>query len=69
MENQADICKEILFDFLDRWPVGEVRDDDSRPKQLIVAGQYKPNDDEVEFINYVKKNLNLNFSYENIDFD
>jgi len=45
------------------------RDDDSRPKQLIVAGQYKPNDDEVEFINYVKKNLNLDFSYENIDFD
>jgi hypothetical protein len=43
--------------------------DDSRPKQLIVAGQYKPNDDEVEFINYVKKNLNLNFSYENIDFN
>jgi len=45
------------------------RDDDSRPKQLIVAGQYKPNDDEVVFINYVKKNLNLNFSYENIDLD
>jgi len=42
-------------------------DSDSRPKQLIVAGQYKPNHDEVEFINFVKKNLNLNFSYENID--
>jgi hypothetical protein len=42
-------------------------DSDSRPKQLIIAGQYKPNDDEVEFINFVKKNLNLNFSYESVD--
>jgi hypothetical protein len=43
------------------------KDSDRRPKQLIIAGQYKPNDDEVEFINFVKKNLNLNFSYESVD--
>jgi hypothetical protein len=43
------------------------RDSDERPKQLIVAGQYKPNDDEVKFIDFVKKNLNLNFSYESVD--
>jgi len=43
------------------------RDSDKRPKQLIVAGQYKPNDDEVEFINFVRKNLKLNFSYESVD--
>jgi hypothetical protein len=42
-------------------------DSDSRPKQLIVAGQYKPNADDVEFINFVKKNLNLNFNYESVD--
>lgn len=45
------------------------RDDDGRQKQLVVVGQYKPNDDEVDFINFVKKNLNLNFSYENIDIE
>lgn len=45
------------------------RDDDKRPKQIIIAGQYKPNDDEVNFIEYVRKNLNLNFRYENIDLD
>jgi hypothetical protein len=44
MENQADICKDILDDFIDRWTV-----------------------DEVKFINYVKKNLTLDFSYESID--
>ena len=45
------------------------RDNDSREKQLIVVGQYEPNDDEIEFINYVRKNLNLDFSYENIDLE
>ena len=43
------------------------RDNDSREKQLIIVGQYKPNSDEIEFINYVKENLNLHFSYESID--
>jgi hypothetical protein len=42
-------------------------DNDERPKQLIIAGQYKPNDSDISFINYVKKILNLNFSYESID--
>jgi len=42
-------------------------DNDKRPKQLIIAGQYRPNDDEVEFINFVKRNLKLDFSYENIN--
>ena len=43
------------------------RDEDKRPKEIIVAGQYKPNEAEVEFIKYVKKNIKLNFEYENID--
>ncbi|HZL78542.1 MAG TPA: hypothetical protein VFC17_06790 [Candidatus Limnocylindrales bacterium] len=25
MESQTDICREILYDFLDRWPVDEVK--------------------------------------------
>jgi hypothetical protein len=45
------------------------RDDDGKPKHLIIAGQYKPNDDEVDFISYVKENLKLNFDYESIDLD
>ncbi|HXR46134.1 MAG TPA: hypothetical protein VN784_01730 [Candidatus Limnocylindrales bacterium] len=45
------------------------RDSDKRPKHLIVAGQYEPNADEAEYINYVKRNLNLIFDYEKIDFE
>lgn len=41
---------------------------DKRPKRLIIAGQYPPNEDEIAFMEYVKKNLNLDFSYESIDF-
>lgn len=43
------------------------REKDKREKQLVVAGQYKPNEDEIEFIKYIKKNLKVSFEYENID--
>jgi len=45
------------------------RENDQRPKKLIIAGQYKPNDDEISYIKYVKENLKLNFDYENIDLE
>ena len=45
------------------------QEEDERPKQLIIAGQYQPNEDEIEFMEYVKKNLNLDFGYESIDFE
>jgi hypothetical protein len=44
------------------------RDNDGRPKHLIVAGQYEPNADELKYINYLKQNLALNFDYEKIYF-
>jgi hypothetical protein len=31
--------------------------------------RYQPNEDEVEFMEYVKNNLNLAFSYESIGFE
>jgi len=37
------------------------------PLELVVAGQNKPNKDEKKFINYIQRNLKLNFSYEHID--
>jgi hypothetical protein len=42
-------------------------DNDKRPKNLIIAGQYKPNESDIDYINYVQRNLKINFSYENID--
>jgi hypothetical protein len=43
------------------------REKDKREKHLIVAGQYQPNEDEIEFIDYVKRSLKISFTYENID--
>jgi hypothetical protein len=61
----SDCIKEALGQILSYSYV----DKDKKSKQLIVAGQYKPNDDEKNFIKYVKENLKLNFDYENIDLD
>lgn len=43
------------------------RDKDRRRKKLFVAGQYQPNEDEVEYLNYIKKHLTLDLEYESID--
>lgn len=45
------------------------RETEFKNKNLIVAGQYKPNKDEEEFISYIKDNLKLNFEYEHIDIE
>ena len=45
------------------------RETEFKDKKLIVAGQYKPNDDELKYINYIKENLKLDFEYEHIDLD
>ena len=39
---------------------------DKRPIRVIVAGQYPPNDDEREYIDYIKSVLDLPFDYETI---
>lgn len=43
------------------------RDDNKRKKVLVVAGQYPPNQDEQEYINFIKKNLKIEFHYEDIE--
>ena len=45
------------------------RETEFETKKLIVAGQFKPNTDEIEYIKYIKRNLKLNFEYEHIDLD
>jgi hypothetical protein len=44
-------------------------DTDPRRKKVIVVGQYLPNKQEIEFINWLKSNLNIDFDYENIDIE
>jgi len=43
------------------------KDNDKREKQLFVVGQYAPNEDEIEYLNFVKNNLKLKFDYINIE--
>ena len=44
-------------------------DTDPRPKRHIVVGQYPPTDNEKKYINFLKKNLKLDFQYINIALD
>lgn len=41
---------------------------DNRQKKLVVVGQ-SPNKNEVEFIKFIKKTLNIEFEYEIIDIE
>ncbi len=43
------------------------KDNDEREKYLFVVGQYAPNEDEIEYLNFVKKKLKLKFDYINIE--
>lgn len=42
-------------------------DETNKKKKLVVIGQYAPNSNEIEFIEFVKKSLNVEFDYENIE--
>lgn len=44
-------------------------DDDEREKHLFVAGQYEPNQDEFEYIEFIKDALNIKFDYISIALD
>lgn len=44
-------------------------DIDNRKKRIVIVGQFMPNNNEIEFIKYIKKNLNIEFEYENIDIE
>jgi hypothetical protein len=42
-------------------------DSDKREKKLVIVGQYSPNKDEEELIQYIKQKLNIDFEYRNIN--
>lgn len=43
------------------------KDDDDRTKLLFIAGQYPPNQDEIEYLNFVKKKLKIDFDYVSVE--
>jgi hypothetical protein len=44
-------------------------DKEAKPKKIKVVGQYPPNENEKDFIKYIKRSLNIDFDYENIDIE
>lgn len=42
-------------------------DSDVRKKKLVVVGQHPPNPDDLRFIGFIKKILNIEFEYMNVD--
>lgn len=61
----SDCIKEALGQILSY----TYHDDDEREKQLYVAGQYEPNDDEKGYIEFIKTNLNISFEYISVALD
>lgn len=43
------------------------KDDDDRTKLLFIAGQYEPNQDESDYLNFVKKKLKIDFDYVSVE--
>jgi hypothetical protein len=43
------------------------KDDDDRTKLLFIAGQYAPNQDESDYLNFVKKKLKIDFDYVSVE--
>jgi len=43
------------------------KDDDDRTKLLFIAGQYPPNQDEIDYLNFVKKKLKIDFDYVSVE--
>lgn len=42
------------------------KDDDNRIKLLFIAGQYAPNQDELKYLNFIKKKLKIDFDYVSV---
>ncbi|MCL1936847.1 MAG: hypothetical protein FWF52_00420 [Candidatus Azobacteroides sp.] len=45
------------------------KDSTSKVKKLCVVGQFKPNNDEKKFIEFIKNNLSIEFEYMNISIE
>jgi len=43
------------------------KDNDKRSKKIVVAGQFPPTNKDIEFINFIKSIINIEFEYISID--
>ena len=61
----SECIKEALGQIL----LYSLNDTDSRPKKHIVVGQYPATDNDQKYINFLKKNLKLEFEYINVEIE
>jgi hypothetical protein len=63
----ASFATECIKEALGQILLYSLNDNDQRIKKHFVVGQYPPTEMDEEYINFLKKNLNLEFDYINID--
>ena len=61
----SDCIKEALGQNL----LYSLNDNDPRTKRHIVVGQYPPTENDIEFINFLKLNIKLEFDYINVEIE
>jgi len=61
----SDCIKEALGQIL----LYSLNDIDPRTKRHIVVGQYPPTENDIEFINFLKLNIKLEFDYINVEIE
>lgn len=61
----SDCIKEALGQIL----LYSLNDHDPRPKKHIVVGQYPPTEKDIQFIDFLKLNIKLEFDYLNVEID
>jgi len=61
----SECIKEALGQIL----LYSMNDTDNRPKKHIVVGQYPATKNDIVFINFLKKNLKLDFEYMNVEIE
>jgi hypothetical protein len=61
----SECIKEALGQIL----LYSLNDTDSRPKKHIVVGQYPATENDKKYINFLKKNLKLEFEYINVEIE
>lgn len=61
----SECIKEALGQIL----LYSLNDKDKRPKKHIVVGQYPPTENDKEYIDFLKKNLKVDFDYINVEIE
>jgi hypothetical protein len=63
----ASYASECIKEALGQILLYSHNDEDDRIKKIYVVGQYPPTEQDISYIDYLKKNLSLDFNYLNVE--